>query len=212
MQVPDVHSYSLGASSALSGYYVANAILPLDVIRVLNTAGVRFMLVGLHGIGGWMRKPRATEDVDVLVAVRGHKKALTALLAAFPFLEAQDTEVVTRLYDSQTKVVLIDVMKPNQPLFREMLKHTHRVESGGQEYNIPSLEAALAMKFAPMVSLNRAGRDRLQDAHDFMYIVDNNPTIDLDQLAVFGQLVYNGGGVEIVEKVRQVRAGETLRV
>jgi hypothetical protein len=45
-----------------------------------------------------------------------------------------------------------------------------------------------------------------------MYIVDTNPDIDLDQLAVFGQLVYNGGGVEIVEKVRQVRAGETLRV
>jgi hypothetical protein len=212
VQVPDVHSYSLGASTALTGYYVTNAIAPLEVIRVLNGAGVRFMLVGLHGIGGWMQKPRATEDVDVLVAARGHKKAITALLAAFPVLEADDQEVVTRLRDSQTKVVRIDVMKPNQPLFREMLKHTHRVEAEGQVYNIPSLEAAIAMKFAPMVSLNRAGRDRLQDAHDFMYIVDTNPDIDLDQLAVFGQLVYNGGGVEIVEKVRQVRAGETLRV
>jgi hypothetical protein len=212
VQVPDVHSYCLDASSVLSGYYVTNAISPLDVIRVLNGAGVRFVLVGLHGIGGWMQKPRATEDVDVLVAIRGQKKAIAALLAAFPFLQEEDHEVVTRLLDSQTKVVRIDVMKPNQPLFREMLKHTHQVESGGQVYSIPSLEAALAMKFAPMVSLNRAGRDRLQDAHDFMYIVDNNPDIDLEQLAAFGQLVYNGGGAEIVEKVRQVRAGETLRV
>lgn len=212
MIVRDVHSYCLTRSTALSGYYVDKLIPPLDVIRILNAAGVRFMLVGLHGIGGWLRKPRATEDVDVLVAARSHKKAIQALLAAFPHLKAEDHEVVTRLRDPETGDVLIDVMKPNQPLFREAIKHTHPVEAGGQTYNIPTLEAALAMKFAPMISLNRAGRDRLQDAHDFMYIVDNNPDIDLEQLAVFGQLVYNGGGVEIVDKVRQVRAGETLRV
>jgi hypothetical protein len=210
--VRDVHSFCLIRSTALSEYYVDKMIPPLDVIRVLNAAGARFMLVGLHGIGGWLRKPRATEDVGVLVAARSHKKAIQALLAAFSFLVAEDNEVVTRLRDPESGTVLIDVMKPNQPLFRETIKHTHQVEPGGQTYNIPTLEAALAMKFAPMVSLNRAGRDRLQDAHDFMYIVDNNPDIDLEQLEVFGQLVYNGGGAEIVEKVRQVRAGETLRV
>ena len=43
-----------------------------------------------------------------------------------------------------------------------------------------------------------------------MYIVDNNPDIDLEQLAFFGQLVYNGGGAEIVEKSTGSR-GETLR-
>jgi len=210
--VKDVHRYCLDRSTALSEYYVTGLIPPMEVIRVLNGAGVRFMLVGLHGIGGWIQKPRATEDVDVLVAVRSHKKAIAALLAAFPFLQADDHEVVTRLRDSETQVVRIDVMKPNQPLFREVLKHTHPVSSGGQTYNIPSLEAALAMKFAPMISLNRAERDRFQDAHDFMYIIDSNSEIDLKQLAAFGELVYNGGGAEIIELVRKVRAGEKIRL
>jgi hypothetical protein len=86
------------------------------------------------------------------------------------------------------------------------------VTSEGQTYNIPTLEAALAMKFAPMISLNRADKDRYQDAHDFMYIIDSNADIDLQQLAAFGELIYNGGGAEIVEAVRKVRAGEKLSV
>lgn len=210
VKVRDIHAQSLATSSALSEYYVPNLITPLEVIRVLNAAKVRFMLLGAHGLGGWMGKARATEDVDVLVGTRGHKKAVRALLAAFPHLQADDHEVVTRLRDPETGAVVIDVMKTNQPLYRDALKHTHTVESGGQRYQIPSLELALTTKFAAMISLTRADRDKFQDVRDFMYIVDTNPNIDLTKLHALGQLVYNGGGDEIVEKVRQVRAGEKM--
>jgi hypothetical protein len=210
MQVQDIHSQCLMRSTALSGYYMERLVPPLEVIRVLNEVGVRFLLVGLHGIGGWMRKPRATDDVDVLVATRSHKKAVQALAKAFPYLEVEDHDVVTRLRDPESNVVMIDVIKPNQPLFREVIKHAHPVTSGGQTYSIPTLEAALAMKFAPLISLNRADEDRHLDAHDFMAIIKSNPEIDLHQLAGFGDLIYNGGGAEIVEAVRKVRAGEKL--
>jgi hypothetical protein len=43
-----------------------------------------------------------------------------------------------------------------------------------------------------------------------MAIVDANPKIDLDKLASLGELVYGGGGKEIVEMVRRVRAKEKL--
>jgi hypothetical protein len=189
---------------------VADMIPPLEVIGVLNGAGVRFVLVGTHGIGGWMQKPRATEDVDVLVTARGHKKAVRALLSAFPQLEADD-EVVTRMRHRETKAVLIDVVKPNQPLLREALAHTHAVTSDGQSYRIPSLEMALAMKFAALVSRTRAVVDKYLDAHDFMRMVSSNPDIDLDKLKGLGGLV-SGDGEVIGEKVRQVRAGEKFNL
>ncbi|HWG46018.1 MAG TPA: nucleotidyl transferase AbiEii/AbiGii toxin family protein [Gemmataceae bacterium] len=210
VQARDIHAQSLATSSALSEYYVPNLITPLEVIRILNAAKVRFMLLGAHGLGGWMGKPRATEDVDVLVGTRGHKKAVAALQAAFPHLQAEDYEVVTRFRDPETRGVVIDVMKPNQPLYRDALKYGHLVESGGQNYQIPSLELALATKFAAMISLTRADRDKFQDVRDFMYIVDGNPDIDLAKLHALGQLVYNNGGDEVVEMVRKVRAGEKL--
>jgi hypothetical protein len=187
-------------------------ITPLQVIEVLNGAGVKFVLAGAHGLGGWMQKPRATQDVDVIVAARGVKKALGALLSAFPHLEADDHEVVTRLRDRDSKEVVIDVIKPNQPLFREALKRTRTVQSGGQTYAIPSLEMALALKFARMLSLTWADAEKHLDAHDFLTMLKVNPDIDLDVLAELGELVYPGGGKELVEKVGQVRRGETLRL
>jgi hypothetical protein len=43
-----------------------------------------------------------------------------------------------------------------------------------------------------------------------MCIIKSNPEIDLRQLAIFGDVVYNGGGAEILEMVRKVRVGEKL--
>jgi hypothetical protein len=208
----DVHGRSLSTSSALSVYYVPEMIPPRDVIRVLTKAKIRFLLLGAHGLAGWTRKPRATEDVDILVGARGHKKAVRALLAAYPHLRADNQEVVTRLLDLETGKVVIDVLKANQPLYRDALKHTHKAESEGQVYEIPSLELALAMKFAAMISLSRSDEDKHTDASDFIKIVKANADFDLFKLQALGQLVYNGGGDEVVEKVRQVRAGERLKL
>ncbi len=210
VQTRDIHAQSLAISSALSEYYVPNLITPLEVIRVLNAAKVRFMLLGAHGLGGWTGEPRATKDIDVLVAARDHKKAARVLLEAFPQLQSEDHQVVTRLRDPETGAILIDVMKPNQPLYHDALKHTHSVESGGQKYLVPSLEMALAMKFSAMISLTRGDDKKHFDAGDFIRIVKANPKIDSEKLHSLGQLVYNGGGDELVEKVRQVRAGEKL--
>jgi hypothetical protein len=210
MAVHEIHSRSLAKATALSGFQVMDAIAPLDVITVLNGAGISFVLVGAYGLAGWTKKPRATEDVDVVVAARHHKKALKALLAAFPHLEVDDHEVVTRLRDRETRDVAVDIMKPNQALYRETFKQAVSIRSGQQDYRIPSLEMALAMKFAPMISLTRDDAKKYMDAHDFILMVRVNPDIDLEKLSQLGDLVYPGGGQEIVEKVRQVRAGEKL--
>jgi hypothetical protein len=212
MKLKDVHNKSLATSSALSEYYMKHFIAPLEVITVLNNAKVQFMLVGAHGIGGWMKKSRATNDVDVIVAARGHKKAIKALTDAFPQLFVDDLPVVTRLRDRETQDVAIDVMKTHQDLFREALKNTVTIHAGRQAYKIPSLEMALALKFAPMVSIYRSDIDKYQDAHDFGKIVVSNPEIAMEKLVALGELVYPGGGKEIVEKVRQVRAGEKLNL
>jgi len=208
--LPDVHGPSLFKSSKLSGVYVPHFIRPEDVIGILTAAKVSFTLVGAHGLGGWTGKPRATEDVDIVVVQRHVKKAVAALTAAFPNLDVDDQPAVVRLRDRQTGAVAIDVMKPNQAVIHAALKHTHTVRSGRLSYKVPSLEMALALKFAPMVSLNRADDDKHVDAADFIRVIRHNADIDLDKLATLGELVYPGGGKRIVEFVRRVRAGEQL--
>jgi hypothetical protein len=176
----------------------------------LNKAGISFVLAGAYGLSGWLKKPRATQDVDVIVAAKHIKKATRVLLEAFPRLEADDQAVVVRLRDRDSKVVVIDVMKPTQSLYRETFKHTRLVLAKGDRYRVPSLEMALTMKFAAMLSPNRDEGDRHLDAHDFIHMIQRNAVIESSTLLRLGELVYGGGGADLVEKVRQVRAGEKL--
>jgi hypothetical protein len=210
MPVQNIHEINLYKATTLSGFSMENLIDPIDVVHALNAEKISFVLVGMYGLGGWIHESRATEDVDVIVAAKHVKKAVKILQKAFPYLEPEDTPVVVRLRDRETHNVHIDVMKPNQQLFREVFKHTSTVTSKGQTYRIPTLEMALTMKFAPMVSLHRRDAEKFQDAHDFIHMVESNPKIDLKKLAELGDLVYPEGGKELLEKVRQVRAGEKL--
>jgi hypothetical protein len=185
--------------------------IPLaDVLETLNQHAINFVLVGAHGLSGWRKEARATEDIDVVVMAKHQRKAVRALLETFPQLEADDQEVVVRLAERESKRVRIDVMKTNQPLYSAAFKNACKTLIENHQFKIPSLEMALAMKFAPMVSLNRADYKKYMDAADFIRIVNVNPDIDLAKLEQLGDLVYPGGGKEIVEKVQQVREGKKL--
>lgn len=212
MAPPGIHEQALTKSAILASYWNEAMIAPLQVVAALNNAGISFVLVGAYGLSGWVQEPRATEDVDVIVAARQHKKAVRTLLAAFPSLEAEEHHVVTRLRERASKAVAVDVMQPSQQLLRDIFKHTHTVTSQGQTYRVPSLEMAIAMKFAAMISLHRRDKDKYQDAHDFIAMVEANPEIEAEKLNQLGELVYPGGGAEVQEMVRRVRAGEKLNL
>jgi predicted nucleotidyltransferase len=202
----------LDISTALSGYYVKNFIAPHEVARLLNENKFPFVLAGAHSISVWLKEPRLTQDVDIIVLARYHKKVVRLLTGHFPHLQAEDHETVTRLRDRESNKVLIDVMKPVEPHVKAALKNVTSIEMEKVPIKIPTLEMALTLKLAPMISLIREYEKKLTDASDFISMVKSNPNIDLSKLAELGDLVYPGGGKEIVEKVRQVRAGERLQL
>jgi hypothetical protein len=200
----------LAISTALSRHYVKHFISPEAVIDVLNAAGVRFMLAGAHAIGGWTNEPRTTQDVDVLVATRHVRTAIRAIQAAYPRLELRDTPVVARFVEPRTGKIVLDVMKANQPLFRDAMRHVRPIKTPKRSYYIPTLEFMLAMKFAAMSSPRRERVKKMQDAVDFARIVQANPIIGLAKLANFGERVYPHGGTEVLDLVRRIRDGDPL--
>lgn len=203
---------NLGKSAILSRQQMPSVIPLGDVIRALNQAKVSFVLVGAHGLATWRGKPRATEDVDVVVAARHLKKAVQVLTAAFTNLEPVDLPVVIRLRDRQSHDVAIDVMKPLQQPYREVFKNARTVQLEGQAVRIPTLEMAIVMKFSAMTSLYRADADKFQDAHDFLLLVRNNPGLDKERLAKLASTIYPEGGKDLLEMVRKALAGEKLEL
>jgi len=192
---------ALLVSTELSKYYVQNFIEPHLIARLLNENKVPYVLAGAHGTNVWLEEPRATQDVDVIVAYRYDKRAVRLLLERFPTLVAEDHEAVTRLRDKETGKVLIDVMKGVQPHLRVAHKHSTTIQMHRVPVPVPSLEMALALKFAPMVSVTREDGKKLRDAGDFVLMINFNKDIDLRTLGELGDLVYPGGGKELVEKV-----------
>lgn len=188
----------------------AQRVEPHDVIAVLNEAGVEFVLMGAHAMAGWFEQPRATLDVDVLVKSRHHRRAVKAVCEAFPALQMRDTAVVTRFADPATDQIVLDLMKPMHDIHREVFKHTLKV---GQSHCIPDLEMSLGTKFAAMVSPNREHRRKLQDAADFGAIaVPRNPSINREKLRDLGELVYPGGGNEIIEFLDKMVEGKPIQL
>jgi predicted nucleotidyltransferase len=212
MVVQSNHEKCLEKSAILSRYQMPQVIPLGDVVRVLNDAKIRFVLVGAHGLAGWRNKPRATEDVDVVVAAAHLKKAVKALEKAFPQLEPDERTVVIRMRDRESHDVLVDVMKPVQQPYCEVFKYTHTTTIEGQKVRIPTLEMGLVMKFSAMTSTNREDENKYQDAHDFIHMVKSNLDCDGEKLSEIGSLMYPDGGKDVVEMVRKVRAGEKLEL
>jgi hypothetical protein len=181
-----------------------------DVIQVLNEAGVRFVLMGAHGIAGWRDEPRATQDVDILVQKRYQRKAVAAIREEYPDLIVQDFPVVTRFLDPTTKKPVIDLMKPLERIHQRVFKNSIPI---GDTHRIPDLEMALACKFAAMISSNRQEAKKHLDAGDFIEMVLLNlEDIELKKLRKLGDMVYEGGGAEVLSMIEAVRAGRPLRL
>jgi hypothetical protein len=205
---------ALRTSSMLSERYrrmydpSAMKIEPENVIKVLNRAGVKFVLMGTHGIGPWMKEPRGTRDVDLLVQKGHQRKAIRAVCEAYPALPVENFPAVTRFLDPADQTAVIDLMKPVEEIYRTALKTN---TAGGKTHRIPTLEVALARKFGAMTSPNRSERKKHLDAADLIAMVEHQfDRIDRDVLFSLGEMIRDGGGPDILKLLDGIKAGRPI--
>lgn len=181
---------------------------PADVARALNAAKLRYVLVGAHAANGYSGRPRNTVDVDVIVQFP--KKASAVIAKEFSELTVHDTPVVIRFKRADGEEA-IDLMKPgSSPLWKELLRTAVTVKIDRVPVRIPTVEGVLAAKFSAMASRFRRPLDKQQDGLDFARIVTVNERLELPSLERLGELVYSGGGRDILKLVVDARAGKRL--
>lgn len=69
---------------------------------------------------------------------------------------------------------------------------------------------ALTLKFAAMMSPNRADDDKFLDAHDFIRVIRANPQLAEAKLQPLGEHVFAGGGKRLLALIADVKAGRKL--
>ncbi len=60
------------------------------------------------------------------------------------------------------------------------------------------------------MSPTREIEDKHQDAHDFIRIIRNHPSLNVEKLSAMGRLACVGGEKEILKLVEDARAGRRL--
>jgi hypothetical protein len=182
-------------------------IQPVDIFRILNAAKLTAVLVGAHAVNARTGEPRTTMDVD-LVAARP-KKVAAELARAFPMLSVEDHPVVIRFKDDKHEA--IDIIKPSSsPLFKKVLNSTEQLKVEGVKITIPSYEATIALKFASMIGPARRLADKYTDARDFILLAKQAKQLSESRLSHLGELVYVGGGKELLKLFGDARAGRRL--
>lgn len=183
---------------------------PAKVITALKREGLRFVLVGLYGLSGWLKEPRATGDLDVLVMPRDARRAARIARELHPDLVVRDTPFALRLF--RGRFIVLDLIKASRPLFHMVFRNTTRVRIGRLTVAVPSVEMALALKFAGVKSSQRGWAERHQDAHDLMLLALNNPGLRMDKVREFGSLAAAHGETRLTRIVEDTLAGRKPRM
>ncbi len=181
-------------------------ISPQEVVDALEAAGVKpWVLMGLHGCAGYLPEPRATQDVDVMVPYSRRRRAVRAICRVWPDLLVRELPEVVRLMDPDDRYPdgepkpVVDLMFPWGKL-QEAILRDHVVVDPETRHRIPSLEAALASKYAAMLSSHRPRDRKEQDAVDFRRMVRaNHGHIRREVLDELASEVWERGGEEILQ-------------
>ena len=210
-KLPCGHAYGLHKSAMLTSDYRFRLrrgivdVTPQEVIECMIAADIKnWCLMGLHGYVGYLPMPRATQDVDVLVPYSQRKRAADAVAARWPMLMRVELPQVIRFMDSTdldpdgNAKPVVDLMNPWSSFHETILReHVITDEKTGSRY--PTVEAALASKYAALVSPNRSRDKKAYDAGDFRKIVKaNHHLVNRDLLHALGNQIWEKGGDEVL--------------
>lgn len=184
-------------------------ITPQQVIEAIVAGGVEsWVLMGLYGYVGYLSQPRATQDVDVMVAREERDAAVAAISQRWPKLEIRDSPIVVRFVDpgethgGQTPQVVIDIMLPNDDCQLSILNDCVRIDPA-TGHRLPTREAAMAAKYSAIVSPYREWTKKNYDAGDLRSMILTGPeSIDRDEAHRLGELIFPGGGDELLEFIQ----------
>ncbi len=99
-------------------------------------------------------------------------------------------------------------MKDGFPLFREIVqKYCIALQAKKYTIKVPTIEAAIALKFAASISPNRSDENKPVDNADLLKLVRVKLDLDYQLLSLLGDLIYKGGGKELVSIVDDILNG-----
>lgn len=204
---------NLQKSFELSSQQTEDVINPLEVAAIFEDQKFSYVLIGGHMLSFYTGIARATVDVDFIIGNADFARASKAINKTYQQFKETD-RVYHVTYDTKKNVVdpeRIDLIKDVFPLFREVVKqYSVTLREGKSTVKIPTIEAAIALKFAASISPNRGDENKPIDNADLLRLIKSTAKFDEKALLALGELVYTGGGKELVSVVNDMKSGKSV--
>ena len=207
---------NLQKSYELSSQQVEDVVNPLEVAALFEKERVSYALIGGHMLSFYTGTTRATVDVGFIIGGADFSRAVKIIDKAYAQFKHND-RVYHVTYDSKTSDQIdperIDLVKDGFPLFREVVHgYCHTLRASNHTVKVPIVEAAIALKFAASISPNRGDENKPVDNADLLRLVRSRPDLNETALSKLGDLVYQGGGKELVSIVNDIRDGKPVNL
>jgi len=197
-------------SHKLSKQSIADVINPLEIVELFEESGLSYVLIGGHMLAYYTNNPRATVDVDFIIAEGDFNNAIDIVSTRYSALLLNDKiyhvtfdSIETDDFDPER----IDLIKDGFPLFKRVLKSLAATK---EKIKIPNIEAAIALKFAASISPNRAEGDKLIDQADLINLIKTNHKLNENTLLLLAECIYIGGGNELLQVINDVKEGNSI--
>jgi hypothetical protein len=204
---------NLQKSFELSSQQTEDVVNPLEVAAIFEDQKFSYVLIGGHMLSFYTGIARATVDVDFIIGNADFARASKAINKSYQQFKETD-RVYHVTYDTKKNVVdpeRIDLIKDVFPLFREVVKqYSVTLREGKSTVKIPTIEAAIALKFAASISPNRGDENKPIDNADLLRLIKSTTKFDEKALLALGELVYTGGGKELVSVVNDMKSGKSV--
>ncbi|MEJ2754543.1 MAG: hypothetical protein P8104_01580 [Gammaproteobacteria bacterium] len=158
---------NLQSSYELSRRQTEDAVNPLEVVALFEKEKVSYVLIGGHMLSFYTGVARATVDVDFIIGGADFVRTTEVIDKAYAQFQHHD-RIYHVTYDSKKKnqknPERIDLVKDGFPLFREVVqRYCHTLCMNTRTIKIPTIEAAIALKFAASISPNRGDENKPMD-------------------------------------------------
>ncbi len=180
----------------------------VGVSNVFTNAGIRSVMVGGLVVGCHSGRPRATQDIDVIVDVLEIPKIVIEQLGAL--VGSRKLERHPSFISFMKKTVVgdrevLDIITSKAGSYGMVFDNCIKLNISGNDVYIPSAEMMVVLKYTAAINPIRQKAKQAQDWADIYAILDANAKISVYSVSYLADMVVPGWGEDLANKIKSHR-------
>jgi hypothetical protein len=190
--------FAEGAAGAL--------VQPAAIAATLDRLGIVHVFIGGIVVGCYSGRPRATQDVDVVLAPGSDADAAARAIAGLGkrlTIQRFPSFIAIQRPASDGGASAVDLVTTSAGSYGLAFEAGETLRLEGQAIRIPSIEVMLVLKYTAAVNPIRPAERALQDWADLAAMAAGTPTLHRERAYRLGNAVVPGYGDDLERRLKQ---------